>query len=121
MKEKAKLKAFYSAMFDAFGPQGWWPGRTRFEVIVGAILTQNTSWSNVEKAIRRLREEGLLKPERMRSLPEKELAGLIRSAGYFNIKAKRLKNFLDHLFENHGGKIERLLKRDSAGLRGELL
>src|SRR5574337_805783 len=121
MKEKAKLKAFYSAMFDAFGPQDWWPGETPFEVIVGAILTQNTSWSNVEKAIANLKKEKLLTPKALHALKAGELAAHIRPAGYFNVKAKRLKHFLDHLFEKHDGKLKRLLDRDAPLLREELL
>ncbi|MBI5492526.1 MAG: endonuclease III domain-containing protein [Deltaproteobacteria bacterium] len=120
-KEEAKLKAFYSAMFNAFGPQGWWPGETPFEVIIGAILTQNTSWSNVEKAIANLKKEKLLTPKRLHALKAGELAAHIRPAGYFNVKAKRLKNFLDRLFEKHGGNLSRLLKKDAPALREELL
>lgn len=115
------LKKYYEALFKAFGPQGWWPGETRFEVIAGAILTQNTSWSNVEKAIKALKSRGLLVPERMHGISAPELALYIRPAGYFNIKAKRLKNFLSHLFENHGGKINRLLDKKNGKLRDELL
>ncbi len=117
----AKLKAFYSAMLKAFGPQGWWPGETPFEVIIGAILTQNTSWSNVEKAIANLKKEKLLTPKRLHALKAGELAAHIRPAGYFNVKAKRLKNFLDRLFEKHNGNLSRFLKKDAAALREELL
>lgn len=115
------LTAYYSSLFSAFGPQGWWPGRTRFEIITGAILTQNTAWTNVEKAIRNLREKRVLSPERMRELPHDELANLIRPAGYFNIKAKRLRSFLDHLHSAHKGSLGRLFKQDSGKLRAELL
>lgn len=123
MKEKNasnEIKKCFDALYSAFGPQGWWPGRTRFEMIVGAILTQNTAWTNVEKAIGRLKASGVLAPEKMRRLDISELAELIRPAGYFNIKAKRLKSFLAHLFENHGGSLDRLLKKRD-GLRTELL
>lgn len=115
------LTEYYSSLFSAFGPQGWWPGRTRFEVVTGAILTQNTAWTNVEKAIRNLRERRILNPERMRSLSHDELASLIRPAGYFNIKAKRLRSFLDHLHSEHKGSLDKLLKQDSQKLRAELL
>lgn len=115
------LNKFYSSLFSAFGPQGWWPGKTRFEVIIGAILTQNTAWTNVEKAIRNLKSEKLLSPEKMRALPHDTLAAHIRPAGYFNIKAKRLRSFLDHLFERHNGSIDRLLKQETKALRCELL
>ncbi len=117
-----RLKALYSAMFAAFGAQGWWPGKTRFEVIAGAILTQNTAWTNVEKAIANLKSRGVLSPAKMHGLSLSELASLIRPAGYFNIKAKRLKNFTDYLFKEHNGSLDRLLKqRSPKELREELL
>ena len=79
-------------LFKRFGPQDWWPGDTPFEVIVGAILTQNTNWTNVEKAITNLKNAKVLTPDKLHLLDIKKLAELIRPAGYFNIKAKRLKN-----------------------------
>ena len=115
------LTKYYDSLFATFGPQGWWPGRTRFEIIIGAILTQNTAWTNVEKAITNLRAKKALNPERMRALAHDELAGLIRPAGYFNIKAKRLRHFLDHLFANHKGSLEKLFKQETTRLRAELL
>ena len=116
------LMDYYRTLFAAFGPQNWWPGRTRFEVIVGAILTQNTAWTNVEKAIKNLKRERLLTPEAVRRASKEKLAALIRPAGYFNIKAGRLKNFVDFLFERHGGSLRRLFsKRDTGELRTELL
>ena len=120
---KAKrLEGFYSAMFAAFGAQGWWPGKTRFEVIAGAILTQNTAWTNVEKAIANLKSRGVLSPAKLHGLKIGKLAALIRPAGYFNIKAKRLKNFTDYLFKEHNGSLDRLLKhRRPKELREELL
>ncbi len=118
---REKLRAFYAALFAGFGPQGWWPARTRFEVIVGAILTQNTSWANVEKAIRALKAERRLTPERMRGLDTRALSRLIRPAGYFNVKARRLKSFLRHLFKRHGGSLTRFLNQDPVALREELL
>ena len=108
-------------MYAAFGPQGWWPGRTRFEVIVGAILTQNTAWTNVERAIAELKAAKLLRPDAMHMADVEEIAQRIRSAGYFNVKAKRLKNFTDHLFMNHGGSLDRLFNTDNATLRATLL
>ena len=121
-KELSKtLTSYYESLFSAFGPQGWWPGRTRFEIIIGAILTQNTAWTNVEKAITNLRDKKVLNPEKMRALAHAELASLIRPAGYFNIKAKRLRHFLDHLFNNHKGSLDKLFRQDTAMLRAELL
>ncbi|HBG46510.1 MAG TPA: endonuclease [Deltaproteobacteria bacterium] len=115
------LTRYYDSLFTAFGPQGWWPGQTRFEVIIGAILTQNTNWTNVEKAIRNLRDKKCLTPEKLMGMKHDELASLIRPAGYFNIKAKRLRSFLDHLFTRHKGSLDRLLKQETQKLRSELL
>jgi len=113
---------YYGALYDAFGPQKWWPARTRFEVIVGAILTQNTAWSNVEKAIKELKKAGVLTPKRLSALAQNELAELIRPSGYFNIKAKRLRNFLDFLFEEFDGSLNRLFKKSPPGeLRRRIL
>ncbi|MBI5810527.1 MAG: endonuclease III domain-containing protein, partial [Deltaproteobacteria bacterium] len=112
---------FYKSLYGSFGPQGWWPGRTRFEMIAGAILTQNTAWTNVRKAIDNLRREKLLTPGGVHSLDVKRLAALIRPAGYFNIKAKRLKNFTDHLYSGYNGSLGRLFNKGSKALREELL
>lgn len=119
-KERTLL-AYYSSMYERFGSQGWWPGRTRFEVIVGAILTQNTSWTNVEKAIRNLKSAGVLTHGKMHALGVKELSELIRPAGYFNIKARRIKNFTDHLFTRNNGSLDKLLNKKALELRAELL
>jgi len=106
---------------EAFGPQHWWPGQTRFEVIVGAILTQNTNWANVEKAIANLRARGLLEPGAMHSLERSELARLIRPAGYYNIKARRLCAFLDWLFDRYTGDLDALSGVPTDSLRQQLL
>ncbi|MBI5563035.1 MAG: endonuclease III domain-containing protein [Deltaproteobacteria bacterium] len=115
------LRAYYDEMFAAHGPQGWWPGRTRFEIIVGAILTQNTAWTNVERAIRELKSAGLVNAAAMHGADIGVLASRIRSAGYFNVKARRLKNFTTHLFGEHGGSLDRLFRSDNGGLRQTLL
>ena len=115
------LTEIYRLLFERFGPQHWWPGETQFEIIVGAILTQNTNWSNVEKAIANLKSADLLSPEKLHNIEVSELAELIRPAGYYNIKAKRLKNFLDWFFENYDGKLSELESVDTERLRAELL
>ena len=115
------LKKNYQKLFSAFGPQHWWPGETPFEVIVGAILTQNTAWTNVEKAIHNLKQARVLQPKKVHDLSEKELAKLIKPAGYFNIKARRLKHFLNYLFDNYGGSLNRMFKKRTDALRRELL
>ncbi len=111
----------YGAMERSLGPQGWWPGRTRFEVIVGAILTQNTSWSNVARAISNLRRAKMLTPQDLASLPTSRLAGLIKSSGYYNIKATRLKRFLRFLQRRYGLSLSRMFARRPSILRRELL
>lgn len=115
------LKKTYNKLFKAFGPQRWWPGDTSFEVIVGAILTQNTAWTNVEKAIHNLKKAKLLNPKRLHELSHGELAKYIRPAGYFNIKAKRLKHFLNYLFDDYGGRLDRMFRKRTDALRRELL
>jgi endonuclease-3 related protein len=116
-----QLTEIYQLLFDRFGPQHWWPGETRFEIITGAILTQNTNWANVEKAIANLKSAHLLTPEKLYHLEIPQLAELIRPAGYYNIKAKRLKSFLNWLFNSYGGILENLENLDISRLRDELL
>lgn len=115
------LRAIYDALLAHFGPQRWWPARTRFEMMVGAILTQNTAWTNVEKAIARLRAARALDPRRMHSAPLPQLAKWIRPAGYFNIKARRLRAFVEWLMRTHGGSVDRMFRTEPARLRAELL
>jgi len=115
------LKKTYRKLFSAFGHQHWWPGDTPFEVIVGAILTQNTAWTNVEKAIHNLKKAKLLTPGKLHDLSQDEIAKYIRPAGYFNIKAKRLKHFLNYLFDNYGGNLKKMFKKRTDALRRELL
>ena len=116
-----QLKQIYDLLFKWFGPQDWWPGDTPFEVIVGAILTQNTNWTNVEKAITNIKNADALTPDKLHHIDITKLAALIRPAGYFNIKAKRLKNFLDWFFENYSGKVENLEGVRTPELREQLL
>jgi len=115
------LRKFYRALFKQFGPQHWWPGETPFEIVIGAILTQNTAWTNVEKAIHNLKRAGALSVEGMEALPEKRLAALIRPSGYYNQKAKKLKAFLRRLREHHGGSLDRMFRLPTEQLRQELL
>lgn len=93
---------------DALGPQGWWPAKTPFEVCVGAILTQNTAWTNVERAIANLKDEDCLSAAAIHRMPTARLARLIRPAGYFNVKARRLKSFVSYLLRELGGDITRI-------------
>ena len=115
------LKDYFNALFDAHGPQHWWPGRSRFEIIVGAILTQNTSWANVEAAIRNLRAARLLRPRAVESLSSAKLARLIRSSGYFRQKARKLKAFTRFLFAEYSGSLTRMFRTPTSALREQLL
>lgn len=121
MTSRETLIDIYHRLFEAFGPQHWWPGETRFEIIVGAILTQNTSWTNVAKAIANLQAAGCLEPERLHALDAAELEPLIRPAGYFRLKAKRLRNFTQWLFDEYGGALDALDAVETRRLREELL
>ncbi|HEX8949423.1 MAG TPA: endonuclease III domain-containing protein [Dissulfurispiraceae bacterium] len=121
MNKKKTLLKIYDVLCAFFGPQRWWPGDTPFEVAVGAILTQNTNWINVEKAIRSLKKEGVLNAKALHALPAEKLASLIRPAGYFNIKAKRMKSFLDFLVQRYRGSMKEMGKKATAPLRQELL
>src|ERR1019366_5036017 len=115
------LRRAYRQMRAHFGHLHWWPGETPFEVCVGAILTQNTSWSNVERAIANLRAARVLEPKPLFALSESKLAALIRPAGYFNVKARRLRSFLRVLVEEFGGDLDRLFAGDTAVVRERLL
>jgi endonuclease-3 related protein len=115
------LHSYYDALFVAHGPQHWWPGRTPFEVIVGAILTQNTSWTNVEPCIKNLRREKLLTPRAIEAVPLARLARLIRPSGYFRQKAKKLKAFVRFLLSTYQGSLTKMFRRPTLALREQLL
>jgi endonuclease-3 related protein len=119
--DRTLLLSIYQLMLNRFGHRNWWPGDSPLEICVGAILTQNTSWKNVAKAIRALKDAQMMETGRMREIGLEELAGLIRPAGYYNVKAARLKNFIDHLFENRKGELEDLFDQPMGELRKELL
>jgi len=115
------LLKIYNLLYEKFGPRHWWPGDTRLEIIIGAILTQNTAWKNVEKAIKNLKREGVLKVRPLTRIPEKKLARLIKPAGYYNIKSHRVKSFLSFLNTKYNGNLNRMFKRETQKLRSELL
>jgi endonuclease-3 related protein len=117
---RERLLQIYHRLYAAFGSQHWWPGDTPFEVAVGAVLTQNTSWRNVERAIANLKLAGRLSLPALLALSHDELATLIRPAGYFNVKARRLRSFLVHLHD-HGGDLEGYLAGNLTTRRAELL
>ncbi|MBI1320915.1 MAG: endonuclease III domain-containing protein [Candidatus Hydrogenedens sp.] len=115
------LREAYDRMAERFGPTHWWPGDTPFEIAVGAILTQNTAWTNVEKAIANLKRAKLLSPRALAAADTTALEEAIRPSGYFRQKAKRLRIFAEHLLEHYGGRMDRMAKRPLGPLRGELL
>ena len=115
------LMEMFDLLLGHFGPQKWWPAETGLEMMVGAILTQNTSWKNVEKAINNLKDEGLISIKGLSYLPVDVLAEKIRPAGYFNIKAARLKNLINFITDKYEGEISNLLEEDTEVLRNGLL
>jgi len=116
-----KLLDIYRILFDHYGPREWWPAETPFEVVVGAILTQNTAWKNVEKAIANLKQLGPLTPEALFRLPEETLAEAIRPSGYYRQKGKRLRNLLGMLSDRFECRLEALFDLPTETLREELL
>jgi endonuclease-3 related protein len=121
LSRREQIRAFYQTLFHAWGRQHWWPAQSRFEVILGAFLTQNTAWTNVEKAMAQLRRARALSLAGIRNTPLARLEQLIRSAGYFRQKAARLKNFVAYLDERYGGSLDRMFTRPTPDLRQELL
>ena len=119
--KREQLLEIYRVLLAFFGPQHWWPGETPIEIAIGAILTQNTSWSNVEKAIANLKAAGCLDACRLHELDMEKLETLIRPAGYFRVKAKRLRNFTTWLCDRYGGDMQNLEGIAAARLREELL
>jgi endonuclease III related protein len=117
----AQLNELYRRLWEAWGPQGWWPGDTPFEVALGAILTQNTNWGNVARAIAALKDQGVLSAQALHDLPEAELARLIRPAGYYNVKARRIKNFLDFLARGYDNSMAAMAAGELSALRPALL
>ena len=121
MSTPPALRAYYRALLRAWGPQHWWPAATTFEVVVGAFLTQNTAWGNVERALANLRRARLLSVAGIRRVPPARLQRLIRPAGYFRQKARRLKTFVAWLDARYQGSLARMFSRPTAELRAELL
>jgi endonuclease-3 related protein len=121
MDLKERLVNIYKKLYATFGPQNWWPGDTPFEVAVGAVLTQNTNWRNVEKAINNLKAEGALRPAALYDIPSAQLAALIRPAGHFNVKARRLRNFLEFFISEYNGEMRRMKRERMPLIRKKLL
>jgi endonuclease-3 related protein len=121
MLTREKIPAFYDALFKAYGPQHWWPAETPLEVVLGAVLTQNTNWKNVERAIANLKREGLLDVEALAGVAPERLQEAIKPAGYFRIKAGRLQNFIRLVVDRFGGDLDALFALRTQGLREALL
>lgn len=119
------LEKLYGQLYRHYGPQYWWPAKAgssrQFEICIGAILTQNTSWKNVEKAIEKLHTNKLMTVDAILGCSTKKLSGIIRSCGYHNQKAERLKIFCRHLKEKYDSSLSRMLSKPTAELREELL
>jgi endonuclease III related protein len=119
--KETKLRQHYEALYRTWGPQHWWPAETRFEVIVGAYLTQNTAWTNVERALSSLRDAQLLNLDGIRKVPIRKLERLVLSSGYFRQKAARLKTFVRFLDSRYEGSLERFFAEPTEKIRQELL
>ena len=116
-----KIIEIYHKLYHAFGPQHWWPGDSPFEIAIGAILTQNTNWVNVEKAVENLKRKMVLNAKSIHELKTEKLASFIKPAGYFNVKAKRLKAFIHFLMNDYHGSMKRMKNENMDTLRTKLL
>ena len=125
MKEKPRtaqqLERYYRRLLKAYGPQHWWPADSRFEIMIGAILTQNTAWRNVERAVANLKREGLMTPRTLDRVPLSRLAEMIRPSGYFRVKAGRVKAFVRFLTQQYEGDLKRMKSEPVGILRSKLL
>lgn len=121
VEARQALRQYYVKLRHRLGPQGWWPARTRLEVILGAILTQNTAWQNAALALKRLREAGLLSISGLRKAARAELTSCIRPAGFYRQKARAIRTFLDWLERRHDGSLSALFARPPLVVRSELL
>ena len=120
-KSGRRLRQVYNLLYERYGPQHWWPADSPFEMVLGSILVQSTAWANAAKALAALRKANALHPTTLAPLSEAEIGELVRSSGFYTVKARRVKAFLDHLMERHGGNLDTMLSQDPATLRGELL
>ena len=115
------ISSAFKRMYQAFGPQDWWPGDSPLEIMVGAVLTQNTNWANVEIAISNLKKEKMLSLKALKEVNSNKLAKLIRPSGYYNIKAKRLKNLINFIFSEYNGSLKKMFLEPDKNLRKKLL
>lgn len=121
MDPRAWLKTTYDSLLAAYGPQGWWPAKSGFEMAIGAILTQNTAWANVERAIENLDSERLLNPKRLARAERRRVELCVRPAGFYRQKAERIQRFARYLMDRYDGELDNLLSQDTQSAREELL
>jgi endonuclease-3 related protein len=121
MNVSNRIKEFYKSLYSRYGPQDWWPAESELECILGTILTQNTSWKNVEKAFENLKSRGLISVVKLDSISTEKLAWLIRPSGYFNQKAIKIKTFISYVKKTYDGDLDKMLDEDTDQLREELL
>ena len=121
LMDPGKLLPVYETLFRAIGPLHWWPGETPLEIIIGAILTQNTNWENVDKAITNLKQKNWLSLKKLLEIPETELAEAIRPSGYYNQKAKKIKIFVRYIYKSYSGSLKKMAGQPLEKLREELL
>lgn len=121
MNTPERIKKIYRLLYQKYGPQGWWPGDSSLECILGAILTQNTAWRNVEKALQNLKQSNLISVKSLSLVTTDELADLVRPSGYYNQKALKIKNFIRFLNDNYEGIIKNMLEEEASSLRNKLL
>lgn len=121
MQRDSLLLEVFQRLYGRYGPQGWWPAQSKFEVIVGAVLTQAITWAGVERAIENMRAAGVFSLEGLTETPVEELAQLVKPCLYYNVKAGKLKAFAAHLWRHHKGDLEAFLSQDALALRQELL
>jgi len=121
MDTKHRINNIYASLYGYYGAQNWWPAESELECIIGTILTQNTTWKNVEKAINQLKQQGLISIERLNNISTDNLAQIIRSSGYFNQKAIKIKNFISFLNEHYSGNLDEMLGEELYTLREKLL
>ena len=115
------VRQVYDLLYERYGPQGWWPAKTKLEVVLGAILVQSTAWGNAAKALDAIREAGVLDVAALARLSEGELGELVRSSGFYTVKARRVKAFVDHVMERYGGDLDAMLEQGETELRRELI
>lgn len=121
MPANPTLLQIYKTLYECYGPQHWWPAEEPFEVVIGAILTQSTAWTNVQKALQNLKNAEILNPTDLRALPVQDLAALIRPSGYYNVKARKLKAFVEILHQSYDNSLEKMFSPDIPQLRSNLL